>query len=181
MNKISFNLTRIATFTGIALGAFALSAFAGPWVAPTSAPTNGNVDAPINAGSLLQFKNGLLGVIGLATQSLQVTAGAGTDKLLTSDTTGNATWKTLGATMQHATYDHVFCSDSSGNGFGSPCDSSATSVCFITNVDKILTTGTCSISRLTTDEYSIYRVVAEMTGTTASGAYVKCDAVCLRF
>src|ERR1700674_129068 len=34
------------------------------WTGPTSAPPNGNADAPINVGNVTQFKNGNLGLWG---------------------------------------------------------------------------------------------------------------------
>jgi hypothetical protein len=37
---------------------------AAAWTGPTSAPPNGNVDAPLNVGSVTQFKNGNLGLWG---------------------------------------------------------------------------------------------------------------------
>jgi len=49
-------ITRIATVTGIALGAFALSVLA--WSPPTASAPHNNVDAPINEGVVTQYKNG---------------------------------------------------------------------------------------------------------------------------
>ena len=51
-------LNKIVSVTGLALGAFALSALAGSWTAPTQAPPSGNADAPINVGTSPQHKVG---------------------------------------------------------------------------------------------------------------------------
>lgn len=58
MNHTTSRLARIASLTGIMLGAFALSALAGTWTAPTNSPPDGNVDAPINIGYGPQTKQG---------------------------------------------------------------------------------------------------------------------------
>jgi hypothetical protein len=58
MNK---NLSKISMLVGVLVGGFALSAFAA-WTAAPSTPPNGNVDAPINAGSSAQAKSGNLSV-----------------------------------------------------------------------------------------------------------------------
>ncbi len=69
MKNTQTRIVRIAAATGITLGAFALSVVAATWTAPTSAPPNGNVDAPINVGYGLQTKYGYLDIVG------QVSAG----------------------------------------------------------------------------------------------------------
>lgn len=61
MNKTKI-VNRIVTVIGLSLGAFALSALAGTWTAPTLPPPNGNVDAPVNVGSSAQAKDGALGL-----------------------------------------------------------------------------------------------------------------------
>lgn len=53
-------LNKIVSVTGLALGAFALSALAGSWSAPTLPPPSGNTDAPINVGTSPQHKAGTL-------------------------------------------------------------------------------------------------------------------------
>jgi hypothetical protein len=53
-------LNKIVSVTGLALGAFTLSALAGSWTAPTQAPPSGNADAPINVGTSPQHKAGTL-------------------------------------------------------------------------------------------------------------------------
>ncbi len=58
MKKTSVILSRIAILAGLCLGSFALAAAAGTWVAPTAPPPGNNVDAPLNAGSVLQEKAG---------------------------------------------------------------------------------------------------------------------------
>jgi hypothetical protein len=57
------HIKRIASVTGLLLGAFVLSAAAaGVWTPPTNTPPNGNVDAPVNVGDTGQAKTGLLGL-----------------------------------------------------------------------------------------------------------------------
>ncbi len=51
MKNVTPFITKVASLTGIALGAFALVAIAGTWTPPTTSPPNGNVDAPINVGA----------------------------------------------------------------------------------------------------------------------------------
>src|ERR1700686_157215 len=48
----------------IAAGIFFSALFSFAWTGPTSAPPNGNADAPINVGSTAQFKNGNIGLCG---------------------------------------------------------------------------------------------------------------------
>lgn len=55
-------INRIVSVIGLALGAFALSALAGSWTAPTQAPPSGNADAPLNVGALAQHKEGTLAI-----------------------------------------------------------------------------------------------------------------------
>ncbi len=94
--KSSF-FTKIATTAGFVLGAFALSALAGTWTAPTAPAPGGNPDAPINVGSLLQNKLGWLGVKGLVTTDLTLATGTPVaGQVLTAiDSLGNAKWQTL--------------------------------------------------------------------------------------
>lgn len=70
MKYISPRITRVATVSGLILGAFALSAFAGTWTAPTAPPPGGNPDAPINVGYDVQTKQG-----GIILNSLDATVG----------------------------------------------------------------------------------------------------------
>ncbi len=109
--KNSLTLTRVATITGLTLGAFALSALAGTWTAPGTGqpagtictPPKCNVDAPINVGDTSQTKTGplivnLSGVesIGLKVLgSMQIVDGnQGAGKVLVSDALGVASWST---------------------------------------------------------------------------------------
>jgi hypothetical protein len=120
-NSMEF-LKKVGAFTGIALGAFVLSALA--WTAPTDAPPNGNVKPPLNTSNTHQIKDGSLSVnaSGIDVYGLDVlrnirvmgnievgdftnntgTAGTiriqdgtqGDGKVLTSDANGFASWKT---------------------------------------------------------------------------------------
>ena len=61
---------------------------------PTQNPPLGNLPAPINAGPNPQTKEGDLTVGGsLTTGSFKMTAGAGANKVLTTDASGVATWQ----------------------------------------------------------------------------------------
>lgn len=89
-------LARIATLSGLILGAFAVSAVAATWTPPPSAPPTGNPDAPVNVGSVTQTKLGWLGVRGLiATDFTLATSTPAAGKVLTAiDSLGNAAWQT---------------------------------------------------------------------------------------
>jgi hypothetical protein len=97
-------INRIAVISGLALGAFALSAVA-DWSNPSQAPTQGNVPAPINVGvadgssqvklNTLQV-NGNLGTLGTLTTAL-LTVNNGSSATANSVLTdvngdGKATW-----------------------------------------------------------------------------------------
>ena len=122
MNNKTSTLARIATITGLALGAFALSAVAGNWTAPSTTPPTcpsgqSGCDAPINVGASNQAKVGTLS-IGTSIPSawkLDVEGGGylqalvvgtnipktfqyldgnqGDNKVLTSYANGDASWK----------------------------------------------------------------------------------------
>jgi len=53
--------------------------FARAWVSPTQAPPGGNVGAPINTGTIGQFKNGVMRALGLQTPNLRVEPATGID------------------------------------------------------------------------------------------------------
>lgn len=74
--KSSF-FARIATIVGLTLGAFAVSALAGTWTAPTAPAPGGNPDAPINAGDLSQIKTGPLKLLDLVAVNIRVTNPSG--------------------------------------------------------------------------------------------------------
>jgi hypothetical protein len=106
---------------------YAYANFTAPTQAPPGCPTGSpGCDAPINVSATAQAKSGSLtiggttvptssyklnvpdpglaffhGLVtdGISTQTLKVTTGAGADKILTSDTNGVATWKTLTAAI----------------------------------------------------------------------------------
>ena len=57
-------VARIATLSGLFVGAVVLSAFAATtWTAPTATPPGNNVDQPINVGSSPQIKLGSLDIV----------------------------------------------------------------------------------------------------------------------
>ncbi len=58
----NLSLKKIATATGLFLGAFALSAFAGDWTPAGCAAPGCNTAAPINVSSVSQYKEGSLAV-----------------------------------------------------------------------------------------------------------------------
>ncbi len=60
-------------------------------------PPGGNVPAPINVGSVSQYKSGALSIGGLLqAPQIQLTTGAVAGKVLTSDASGLASWQTGG-------------------------------------------------------------------------------------
>ncbi|MEK7095441.1 MAG: hypothetical protein AAB917_02165 [Patescibacteria group bacterium] len=95
---------------GIVLGVGSLQA---QWTAPSATPPDGNVPAPLNTGNSSQSKLGQLIVntnttsngpgpfaVGLSVfgktilnGGVQIPAGAGDNKVLTSDASGNGTWQ----------------------------------------------------------------------------------------
>jgi hypothetical protein len=107
MKKDSSIIARVATIVGLALGAFALSALAGTWTAPSVAPPGGNVDAPINVGGGIfgapgyfsQTKAGDLTITGLLTLAnlvfhpTGVTINTG-DVLTANSPAGDVKWAT---------------------------------------------------------------------------------------
>src|ERR1700730_17090463 len=50
--------------SNVAISVVLSSALTLAWTGPTSAPPNGNADAPINVGTAAQFKNGDIGLWG---------------------------------------------------------------------------------------------------------------------
>jgi len=111
MNNSPSFITKIVTITAFAVGAFAFAAIADTaWVPAPNTPPNPNVDAPLNAGLNQQSKKGELllntdtvnpFVTGLEVWGntvlhggLKIPTGAGLNKVLTSDASGNATWAT---------------------------------------------------------------------------------------
>ncbi len=58
MKKNTPLIARIASITGLLLGAFALSAIAGTWTAAPCSPPGCNTSAPINVGNDYQTKSG---------------------------------------------------------------------------------------------------------------------------
>jgi len=64
------------------------------WTTPTATPPSSNLPAPINVGPDPQTKSGNLTIGGnLTTGGFKMTTGAGADKVLTTDTSGVATWQ----------------------------------------------------------------------------------------
>ncbi len=73
--------------------------FAEAWTTPSVAPPTQTIGAPITTSATAQTKSGSLGVSSLLAtgaiqgSTLKITTGAGAGKVLTSDASGNATWK----------------------------------------------------------------------------------------
>lgn len=104
------NITQSLKVIVLALSlSFGLS-YAYAWTAPTVSPPGGNVSAPINTSTTDQIKgtgtSGGLGVSGLIrgysnlvidgtiqTGAFNLPTGAGDGKVLTSDASGNASWR----------------------------------------------------------------------------------------
>ncbi len=164
-NSIS-SLKKIASITGLFLGAFAISVAAATWTPPTVAPPDGNIDAPINAGASVQGKIGKLGlgaatpragtqvldVIGSAlidnvvTNTLTVVTNAGAGKVLTSDASGAATWQPSTANSKSLIFSPKITASGSGNSIIGP--SSSYSACFLTKSgisSSGNTNGSCSV------------------------------------
>jgi len=102
----------LSLFVSIITVSFVVVFYTYAWTEPTQAPPGGNVPAPINVGLINQTKSGGItagslassGVLLVGTNavvnniltvgSLKMAAGAGSNKVLTSDANGNATWQT---------------------------------------------------------------------------------------
>jgi hypothetical protein len=121
MKTSSISIKKVAAITGLFLGAFALSVFAGSWTAAPLPAPDGNTGAPINVTDSDQFKFGRMSVFMDAVPTvnyqfevggkskmtgLLVTGRTITDTItiggvdigkngyvLTNDGTGDATWK----------------------------------------------------------------------------------------
>lgn len=92
--KSSF-FTKTAAIAGFALGAFALSVLAaGTWNPPSLPPPDGNAEAPINVGNIMQNKLGWLGVKGLVATDLTLATGTPAKGMVLTaiDSVGNAAW-----------------------------------------------------------------------------------------
>lgn len=169
-NSIS-SLKKIASITGLFLGAFAISVAAATWTPPGEAPPGGNIDAPINAGASVQGKIGKLG-LGAATpragtqvldvlgsalidnvvtnsvtvvNELKLPTDAAQGKVLTSDANGAATWQPAGA-GGNVTFSPKITATGSGNSIIGP--SSSYSACFLTKSGISAsgnTNGSCSV------------------------------------
>lgn len=68
--KYSVHIKHVTGLVVIIMGACALSVFAGTWTAPSTAPPNGNVDAPLNVGYGLQTKFGYLDIVGMVSSGV---------------------------------------------------------------------------------------------------------------
>lgn len=93
MNKIKQSI--LAIVIGLALAAGVSFA----WTGALDVPPNKNVPAPINVGDSTQYKAGVMGFgrfvrFDGSPIPLVISTGAGTGKVLTSDSVGNATWQT---------------------------------------------------------------------------------------
>lgn len=117
----------ITIIIGLALAA-SISFAAGTWSNPTANPTGGNTEAPINVGGSAQYKSGALGIggvlsaystsnfTGLATFSggIKIPTNASDGKVLTSDSSGNASWKTPASASQTPLWEvkYSYCNNS---------------------------------------------------------------------
>jgi len=97
------------TFSLIALGLI-IGNFVFGWTTPTAIPPSSNLPAPINVSSTAQTKTGNLTIGGnLITSGLQMTTGAGADKVLTTDSSGVASWQTpAGGSLWTQTGDDIY-------------------------------------------------------------------------
>ena len=97
------------SFLTIAIGLALAAGLSYAWTGPTANPPLNNAPSPVNVSSSSQIKTGALQVNGfrnignsmfdgLATfnSSIKIPAGAGAGKVLTSDTSGNASWGNAG-------------------------------------------------------------------------------------
>lgn len=70
------------------------ASYALAWTAPTAPAPGGNAPAPINTSATAQTKAGNLTISATTTTNgLRVLNGAGVNKVLTSDASGNASWQ----------------------------------------------------------------------------------------
>ena len=100
MTTITSKFNRIAVLTGLALGAFAISAFAVNFSGPKQAPpgcTSGDpgCDAPLNVGPILQTKLGWIALKGLITNDITFSNGTPTPNasvLMAKDANGTIGW-----------------------------------------------------------------------------------------
>jgi hypothetical protein len=134
MKTSSINIKKVVTITGLFLGAFAMSVFAGSWTAAPLPAPDGNTGAPINVTSSDQSKEGRLSVFMSALPTagwqfevggkgkmtgLWVTGRTITDSLtiggvdfdkagyvLTNDGTGDALWKAPSAVISVGTINN---------------------------------------------------------------------------
>ncbi len=93
-NKIKSTLLHVVILVAVLVGV----PYVYGWTAPTGAPPNDNVSAPVNVSATTQTKAGALVVATdfisntISTNALTLPTGAGAGKVLTSDASGNASW-----------------------------------------------------------------------------------------
>lgn len=93
MNTLKQSIITIIVCTAVVAGVSLVYS----WTGPTATPPGGNVSAPINVGTTAQYKSGALSIGGLLqAPQIQLTTGAATGKVLTSDASGLASWQTGG-------------------------------------------------------------------------------------
>ncbi len=176
--------------TGFLLGATALSALAGVWTPPQSAPPADNVPAPINVGKLgvsaLQEKfdslmiDGNLGVLGNLVVATGTTAGSVQNMVLTAvDAGGTVGWRSVsggGGSLIFSTEQTV----QSTTATPVSVDLGPTATydgCFITNIDitegNEWQGGKCQI----TQSSGIWQLSAQGNGRPAD--ITQCSARCI--
>lgn len=89
-------------FLAVVLSVLGPAGFASAaWNEPTQPPPSGNTPEPINVSESTQNKSGRLGVGALSVfGDLLIPSGSGSGKVLTSDSTGRATWQTVSELTQ---------------------------------------------------------------------------------
>ena len=205
-NSIS-SLKKIASITGLFLGAFAISVAAATWTPPTVAPPDGNIDTPINAGGTAQRKVSALGlgpnngvtlrspttqmldVVGTAmidnivtnsvtvANSLILPTGKGVGRVLTSDENGAATWQAAGGGSS-ITLSPIKSVTTTGTKTETVGPSSSYSACFLTGSTANIGGSTLSNDCSVQNDGTNWTVRVSNNGSNDSAT---CSAQCMSF